>query len=193
MANATTNDSTPELTVTDRPETAPPEVVEDVTELIVEDHQRLRLLFLRLEDVREDLPELTRRWEHLASFLELHASSEEEVFYPHLLRQGKGEPEEETDDAIGDHNEIREAIHRAAGLEVGSAAWWKAVHDARSENSEHLHEEETEALPDYRANSSAQQRSELARAWRSFREAHPAAEGLSGREKDPQEYIEQNS
>ena len=62
-------------------------------------------------------------------FLELHAAAEEEVFYPALLQVGLAAHrpagvEDETLDAIKDHNEIRDAVaevarHRSA-LTAGS-------------------------------------------------------------------------
>jgi hypothetical protein len=180
------------VTESDLPENTPPRPAEDITELIVEDHHRLRLMFLRLEDVRDDVDALSRRWHRLSTLLELHASAEEETFYPRLLKVGADDAADETDDAIGDHNDIRDAIARAAERAVGSKDWWEAVYEARSENSKHLHEEETEALPDFRANTSADVRAERAQAWREYRAKHPEAEGLSGEDKDPEEYIAAN-
>jgi hypothetical protein len=45
----------------------------------------------------------------LAILLEAHADAEEKLFSPRLLDVGK-EGDEETDDAISDHNDIRDAV-----------------------------------------------------------------------------------
>ena len=99
----------------------------DIIELIYEDHQWLRTHFFLLDDATE-VPDLTAIWEPLATRLDTHADAEENVFYPALLAHGDaGNPEDETDDAIGDHNSIRDAVaesrkHPAARPGHGLAA-----------------------------------------------------------------------
>ncbi len=65
-------------------------------------------------------------WDPLAARLDVHAIAEEEIFYPELLRVGE-DPEDETLDAIGDHNDIRDGVHEAArhplGTESGGTRW----------------------------------------------------------------------
>ena len=104
-----------------------------------------------------------------------------------------GDPVEETDDAIGDHNSIRDAVRKARDLEVGSDEWFEAVGEARTENGEHLDEEEREALPDFIKSSTLEQRHELAMQWLRFYAAHPAGKHVDDSDKDPETYIEANS
>ncbi len=165
----------------------------DIIALITEDHEWLRRRFFLLDDARTT-EELTAVWEPLATRLDTHAQAEEEVFYPVLLKVGEaGDPEDETDDAIGDHNSIRDAVRKARGLEVGTHEWFEAVGEARTENGEHLDEEEREALPDFIKSSTLQQRHDLAMAWLAFYAAHPGGRGVDDTDKDPAAYIEQNS
>jgi hypothetical protein len=61
----------------------------------------------------------------------VHAAAEEEIFYPELLRVGMSagtaaSAEEETLDAIQDHNDIRDAIAEVAGHQAGSNEWFAA-------------------------------------------------------------------
>ena len=87
----------------------------DITQLILDDHHEQRRLFAILEQVdRSDTEALAAVWGRLADFLEVHAAAEEALFYPALLRVGiaarrKAGVEDETLDAIHDHNEIRDA------------------------------------------------------------------------------------
>src|SRR5581483_10779671 len=119
----------------------------DIVDLIYADHDWVRRQFFLL-DVAKDPAELAAVWEPLAVRLDTHAQAEEEVFYPSLLNRGEaGDPEDETDDAIRDHNKIRDAVAEARRHPVGSDAWFEAVGAARTENGEHLDEEEREALP----------------------------------------------
>jgi hypothetical protein len=165
----------------------------DIIELIYEDHDWFRRHFFYLDDARTE-EELTAIWEPLARRLDTHADAEETVFYPALLKLGdSGDPVDETEDAITDHNAIRDAIREAARHEVGSKAWFEAVGKARSENGEHLDEEEREALPDFAKSSSADMRHELAMKWLRFYHQHPAGKGVDTENKDPEDYLADNS
>jgi hypothetical protein len=165
----------------------------DIIELIYEDHDWFRRRFFLLDDAKSK-EELTAIWEPLATRLDTHAQAEEEVFYPVLLKVGdSGDPEDETDDAINDHNSIRDAVRKARELEVGSDEWFEAVGEARTENGEHLDEEEREALPDFIKSSTLEQRHELALQWLQFYAAHPAGRGVDDSDKDATAYIEENS
>jgi hypothetical protein len=164
--------------------------MDDITALILDDHHAFRLGFARLDDA-EGEEELRAVWEPLALHLEIHAEAEEAILYPHLLRRAE-EGEEETDDAIRDHNKIRDAIDEARRHAIGSDEWWAAVWDARRENSEHLAEEEDEGLPDFRRHAGMELRAELGAKWLTFYGEHPGGKGLVFRDKDPGKYIDDN-
>jgi hypothetical protein len=166
--------------------------MDDITALILDDHAAFRRGFARLDDA-EGAEQLGAVWEALALHLEIHAEAEERILYPHLLRQGSDEAEEETDDAIRDHNKIRDAIGVARRHPAGSDEWWAAVWDARKENSEHLAEEEDEVLPDFRRHAGMRLRLELGGQWLTFYAEHPSGRGLTFTDKDPQRYIHENS
>lgn len=131
----------------------------DITLAILEEHEWFRRRFAELDGGR-DAGDLDVLWQLLAGRLEIHASAEEEIFYPELLRRGD-DAREETEDAIGDHDEIRDAVRRTVGLEVGSEGWWDAVRSARKANSDHMAEEERGALADFRRNVDPDRREHL--------------------------------
>lgn len=165
----------------------------DIIDLIYEDHDWLRRHFFYLDDAETE-EELTAVWEPLADRLDLHAEAEEAVFYPVLLARGdSGDPEDETEDAISDHNEIRDAVRAARGHAVGSSEWYEAVGKARTENGKHLDEEEREALPDFRKSASADVRHELAMKWLRFYHQHSRPPAVRPTDKDPDEYIDENT
>ena len=166
--------------------------MDDITALILDDHAAFRRGFARLDDA-EGAEQLAAVWDALALHLEIHAEAEERILYPHLLRQHTDDAEEETDDAIRDHNKIRDAIGAARQHAAGSDEWWQAVWDARRENSEHLAEEEDEVLPDFRKHASRQQRLELGEQWLTFYGEHPSGKGLTFTDKDPKRYIQEHS
>jgi hypothetical protein len=167
--------------------------MDDITALILEDHHRFRVGFARLDDAQGET-ELRAIWEPLSLHLDIHADAEEQILYPRLLTDAGGdEAEEETDDAIRDHNKIRDGIEEANQHPVGSEAWWKGVWKARTENSDHLREEEDEVLPDFRKHATLELRRELGARWLVFYGEHPQGKGLDFSDKDPKAYIAENS
>jgi Hemerythrin HHE cation binding domain len=165
----------------------------DITQLILDDHHEQRRLFAILEQIdRADTATLRDIWARLAAFLELHAAAEEEIFYPELLRAGQrvgriGVAEEETLDAIHDHNDIRDAVTAVADHEVGSDGWYTAVAAANLANSDHMAEEEREGLTDFRREVSLKLRHDLAVAFAGYEARHFA--GVEPVDKDPAEYV----
>jgi hypothetical protein len=139
----------------------------DITQLILDDHYEQRRLFAVLEQIQStDGVILGEVWARLSAFLELHAATEEAIFYPALLQAGlrsghaKG-AEGETLDAIKDHNEIRDAIAQVGQHEVGSPGWHQAVAAVNKANGDHMAEEEREGLTDFRRTANVQLRQDL--------------------------------
>jgi hypothetical protein len=167
----------------------------DITQLILDDHHEQRRLFAILEQVdRSNTDALAAVWARLAAFLETHAAAEEAIFYPALLKVGiaarrRAGVEDETLDAIHDHNEIRDAVAEVARHQVGSDAWYAAVAGANLANSDHMGEEEREGLTDFRRLSGLQQRHDLAVAFAAY-EARNVT-GVSPVDKDPAAYVRQ--
>ncbi len=165
----------------------------DITQLILDDHHEQRRLFALLEQVDPaDRETLRAVWGRLAAFLELHAAAEEEIFYPELLLVGTsarrtGQVEDETVDAIGDHNDIRDAVTQAGLHPVGSDEWHAAVTAANAANSDHMAEEEREGLTDFRHLASLQRRHELGVAFIRYETQHYA--GVAPVDKDPEGYV----
>ncbi len=165
----------------------------DITQLILDDHHEQRRLFAILEQIdRADTGTLSAVWARLSAFLELHAAAEEEIFYPALLRVGLSagradSAEEETLDAIGDHNDIRDAIAAAAGPVVGTDEWYAAVAAVNLANGDHMAEEERDGLTDFRRLAGLAQRHDLAVAFAAFEARHFA--GVPAVDKDPARYV----
>jgi Hemerythrin HHE cation binding domain len=162
----------------------------DVTRLILTDHETLRRHFADLDDAQAsgEVSAIEAAWKPLADLLDLHAESEEVVFYPKLLEVGD-RAEDETEDAIDDHNKIRDAVRDASQREVATDDWWEAVRRARTENSKHIAEEEREALSDFRLHADVAFRDELGRRWLEFRAARERPSEVDARDKDADEYI----
>ncbi|MBC2641193.1 MULTISPECIES: hemerythrin domain-containing protein [unclassified Rhodococcus (in: high G+C Gram-positive bacteria)] len=164
----------------------------DIIELIFEDHVWFRQQFARLDELkagrRLDVAAVEAVWSSLAKRLDLHASAEEEIFYPQLLRVGDDDAEAETLDAIGDHNDIRDGVSDAAEFPVASEKWWAAVARTRVANGEHMAEEEREGLADFRT-APKDLRVSLGRSFTEFFVVHPSTSGVDTSDKDPEKYV----
>ncbi len=163
----------------------------DIDRLILSEHDAFRRAFAEIEQLT-DAGEVAERWQQLSDQLEVHASAEEAIFYPALLRD-VDDAEDDTEHAVKDHNEIRDTTQAVGGHEVGTGAWWDAFRTAREATSEHLEEEEHDVLPPFRESVDDDARSELGMRWLKFHEEHEDAEGLSGNEKDPEAYVEEHA
>jgi len=163
--------------------------------VILRDHAWFRAQFIALYDLKVDTPPdteaLSAIWDPLAARLDVHAAGEEAIFYPQLLALGDDDPEDETLDAIGDHNDIRDGVHDAARHPVAGEEWWAAVAAAREANDEHMAEEEREGIADFRQHAPAELRERLGRELEAFLDQHPTTSGVDVEDKDPEEYVDE--
>ncbi|MBU1345759.1 MAG: hemerythrin domain-containing protein [Alphaproteobacteria bacterium] len=170
----------------------------DITQLILDDHAEQRRLFAIIEQIDPaDTDALTAVWSRLKAFLDVHAEAEERFFYPQLLKLGEGANdaedgtvEGETEDAIEDHNKLRDAVAAVEKSPVGTGAWIEAVGKANIVNSKHMGEEERQGLTDFRRHASTTTRHELAVQFAAFEADHIT--GVKPVNKDPDAYIEAN-
>ena len=166
----------------------------DITMQILNDHNWFREQFARLDylQARESTePDaLERVWRPLADKLDVHAYIEEKIFYPQLLQRGVDDPEGETLDAIGDHNDIRDGVREADAATIGTDEWWAAVGRTREANDEHMGEEEREGLSDFRRHAPAGLREALGAQYAEFMAEHPTTKGLAIVDRDPQGYVD---
>jgi Hemerythrin HHE cation binding domain len=168
----------------------------DIVELIMADHHEQRRMFALLDEIGDDPGLLQPVWARLAVLREVHADAEERLFYPRLLHVGEradgaDRAGEEAKDAIRDHDDIRDGIRRTSRHPVGSSGWWQAVTDTRVANSDHMGEEEREALADFRRHASLRARHELAVQFAVYEAAHVG--GVPLEDKDPDRYVRRHA
>jgi hypothetical protein len=165
--------------------------MDDITALILDDHHAFRRGFARLDDAK-GTEALRAVWEPLATYLEIHAEAEEAILYPHLLKRGDpANAEEETEDAIRDHNKIRDAVAAVGKHAVGTPGWFAAVAAANKENGDHMAEEEREGLTDFRRTAALPWRHDLAVAFATFEAVHFT--GVRAVQKDPKAYVAEHA
>jgi hemerythrin superfamily protein len=137
-------------------------------ELLKADHARVQALFRQYEAAENQAQSQRELAEQIFTELEVHASLEEELFYPAVRAQlGTITVEEEpTDAAEGDadtdeagaetdlvagaleeHQEVKTLIARLRGLEPGEAQFQEAFAELREGVEEHVGMEEDELMP----------------------------------------------
>ncbi|MDQ2782876.1 hemerythrin domain-containing protein [Lapillicoccus sp.] len=169
----------------------------DVTEVILHQHAEQRRMFAMIEEwPRDDEAGLDALWKRLEILLEVHADAEERFFYPELVRLGTGggdapSAQEEVEDAIKDHNEIRDGIRAVRRCEAGSDKWYAAVLETNVANSDHMAEEERQDLTDFRHHASLTLRHDLAVQFLRYESQH-WARGVKPVDKDPEEFVEEH-
>ncbi|UAK26406.1 hemerythrin domain-containing protein [Sphingomonas nostoxanthinifaciens] len=169
----------------------------DICQLILDDHAEQRRLFAMIEEIGAGDPDALRPiWQRLQALLDAHAEAEERFFYPDVLMVGHGandadSAEDETKDAIEDHNDIRDTGAAVDRHEVGSDAWFEAVGKCNLANSKHMAEEERQGMTDMRQHASRERRHQLAVKFAAFGAAHLT--GVKPVDKDPKAYVEAHS
>ncbi|HEV2595020.1 MAG TPA: hemerythrin domain-containing protein [Sphingomicrobium sp.] len=169
----------------------------DITALIADDHQEQRRLFALIDElVPEDKGALQAVWARLRALLDTHALAEERIFYPELLKLGRGADQEsatdETRDAIKDHNEIRDAAEKVDVQRPGSPEWFAAVASANKANSDHMGEEERQGLTDFRQSADLSLRHRLGVQFLQFESEHLTGSGVKPVDRNPDEYVSEN-
>lgn len=169
----------------------------DITQLILDEHAQQRSLFAQIDSIDpKDTEALTAIWGRLKNLLDSHAEAEERYFYPRLMQIGTGGNDadsaaEETEDAIEDHNDIRDTGEAVQKHAVGSNAWFEAVGECNKANSDHMAEEERQGLTDFRKHATLEERHALAVQFATFEARH--LDGVKVVDKDPEKYVKQHA
>ena len=169
----------------------------EITQLILDDHAEQRRLFAMLDTIdRNDTEALGAIWRRLRALLDTHAEAEERFFYPDLLKIGDGAADadsaaDETQDAIKDHNEIRDTGAAVDEEEIGTQGWFDALDACNKANGDHMAEEERQGLADFRRHADLRRSHDLAVRFAAFEAEHLT--GVAPVNKSPRAYIAENS
>ena len=169
----------------------------DITQLILEEHAEQRKLFSMIEEIdASDTAALGSIWNRLRGLLDAHAEAEERLFYPRLMAIGTGSNDadsaaDETEDAIEDHNDIRDTGEAVGKHPVGSKDWFEAIGQCNLANSKHMAEEERQGLTDFRRHSTIEERHALGIRFAAFEADHLT--GVTPVDKDPKQWVKDHA
>ena len=134
----------------------------DALDLLIADHNRVRGLFTRARDAHEkdDQTALQTLASEIFEELDVHATIEEELFYPwaHDLSDEIGET---IDEGIEEHRVAKTLMQEAGQLDPTDDQWVAKLTVLMENVDHHAEEEESEMFPKIRSASSAEDRKAL--------------------------------
>jgi len=119
----------------------------DATRLLEQDHQTVEQLFARFEGV-EDTDEKGPIVDEIIQELSIHATIEEEVFYP-AVREATGD-EGLVEHSLEEHQEVKELLAELEKMSPSDPGYHQKVQAVIADVREHVQEEEGEMFPKFR-------------------------------------------
>jgi iron-sulfur cluster repair protein YtfE (RIC family) len=127
---------------------------QDAIRLLTSDHRMVDRLLLQ---ARRDSTVM----EQIHSELEAHAKVEEEIFYPAVRNALKEQGREMVQEALHEHNEMREALQEVMALDQEDDQYKEKLNELKEAIQHHVKEEEGEMFPQARQALSREQLAEL--------------------------------
>jgi hemerythrin superfamily protein len=120
--------------------------------LLKADHKEVKAMVEQFKKSRSDSKKAELA-EQICSALEVHATIEEEIFYPAAREALRSSDEELIDEAQVEHTSLKEMIAKIKGATPGDAMWEAEVKVLGEYVNHHVKEEEGEIFPKLRKTS----------------------------------------
>ena len=144
----------------------------DIYSLMKKDHQEVASLFRRLQAAEGFSETSEQLFAQLREEIEFHTHAEERVFYP-ALREAEG-TQELVEEAVDDHELIRELLDELATSHMGDEAWNEKLEVLEEHVEEHVEEEESDIFDVARQLFNVEQAVELAQRWQTAKQERMA-------------------
>jgi hemerythrin-like domain-containing protein len=123
-------------------------MAQDAVELIKSDHRTVEKLFGEFEQAGERAYKTKQGLvERITKELEVHATIEEETFYPAVQAKARKDGKELVAEAVEEHHLVRVTLGELAGLSPEDDAFDAKVQVLIENVRHHVEEEESEMLP----------------------------------------------
>ena len=113
--------------------------------ILKRDHKTVKQLFKRLDQEKADKWNL---FEQIKSALEVHATLEEEIFYPALKQARAEHVTEEVLEAYEEHKQIKTLLGEIAESRTGNERFDAKLKVLKEDVEHHVEEEEGQMFPD---------------------------------------------
>jgi hemerythrin-like domain-containing protein len=123
-------------------------MTQDAVALIRSDHRTVEKLFKEFEQAGDRAYKTKQGLvEQITEELEVHATIEEETFYPAVQAKARKDGKELIDEAVEEHHLVRVTLGELAGLSPEDDAFDAKVQVLIENVRHHVEEEESEMLP----------------------------------------------
>lgn len=120
----------------------------DVTKLLETDHREVEDLFAKAETTTGAARQQVVA--KLADELTIHAEVEEQIVYPAMREAGL---DDLIDEAETEHQKVKELVARLQTMDATTTEIDSLLAELKSDVEHHVHEEETDAFPIFRASA----------------------------------------
>jgi hemerythrin superfamily protein len=118
----------------------------EATEMLREDHQKVKDLFEEFENA-EEADDKLRIVRTALMELEIHATLEEEIFYPAVREQVEDDDEDMMDEALEEHHVAKFIMRELQNMKPGDERFDAKFKVLAESVKHHIEEEESEILP----------------------------------------------
>jgi hemerythrin superfamily protein len=123
-------------------------VAQDAVALIKADHRSVEQLFREFEEAGDRAYKTKRQLvEQIIQELEVHATVEEEIYYPAVEAKAKKDGRELVAEAVEEHHVVKVLLGELAGMSAEDEAFDAKVTVLTENVRHHVEEEEEELLP----------------------------------------------
>jgi hemerythrin superfamily protein len=145
----------------------------DALALIKSDHATVKDLFRRYKGLGDRaLKSKTQTMQRIVTELSVHASVEEQVFYPDVKRRVPGS-KRLVDHGLDEHQELKETLALLQRMSPDTPEFDAVMRKVISDVTDHVKEEESELFPKVRKAMSKQELTDMAALMRTAKRAAP--------------------
>ena len=115
-------------------------------EMIKDDHRRVEQLFEQFREER-DRDQKQQIAQQIFDELDVHATLEEEMFYPTMRTAADAQGKEMVAEAYEEHAQVKTMIQQLRGMDADDGQFTSMMRDLIKDVQHHVKEEEDEMLP----------------------------------------------
>jgi hemerythrin superfamily protein len=118
--------------------------------LLMKDHKAVSTLFEQLEHSKNDDHKKKMVFDKIDAALRVHATIEEEIFYPALKQARAKNLKNEVGEGYEEHKQIKSLLEQLSSIAPTDETYDSKVKVLKEDVEHHVEEEETEMFPDAR-------------------------------------------
>jgi iron-sulfur cluster repair protein YtfE (RIC family) len=151
--------------------------------LLKKDHATVKQLFVREEELTKQAASKVSVFNEIKAALQIHASIEEEIFYPAVKKARSEHVKDEVREGYEEHKQIKSLLAQISSITPADETYDMKIKVLREDVEHHVKDEESEMFPDARKFLGDSRLTELGaelEARKQQLENHPASKSTSG-------------